>query len=252
MNGTHFSEMRVANAASLALMLQERAEPSLLFLRARIAMILQILRTERNQRLLLHTALLMPARWRTTRYLAQTFVSARRSSAPSALCAPCLKGRGQSEAPGRLDRTLGSGQSSPQPTATNFTQAEAQVTSSVWATVRTSRLCKCQRTAYLWWVKRPEAYSNRRNSRKFDPKLHTNTTESHCQRRGTKYERWLIQIQGLLPANQVLTGDCETAGVCNDPTDLLNVPQTTSCWEQCWKTNKVKELDDGSVKESIV
>lgn len=41
--------MRVANAASLALMLQERAEPSLLFLRARIAMILQILRTERHQ-----------------------------------------------------------------------------------------------------------------------------------------------------------------------------------------------------------
>lgn len=37
--------MRVANAASLALMLQERAEPSLLFLSARIAMILQILRT---------------------------------------------------------------------------------------------------------------------------------------------------------------------------------------------------------------
>lgn len=42
---TNFSEMRVANAASLALMLQERAEPSLLFLKARIAMILQILRT---------------------------------------------------------------------------------------------------------------------------------------------------------------------------------------------------------------
>lgn len=37
--------MRVANAASLALMLQERAEPSLLFLSARIAMILQMLRT---------------------------------------------------------------------------------------------------------------------------------------------------------------------------------------------------------------
>lgn len=48
-DGTHFSDMRVANAASLALMLQERAEPSLLFLRARIAMILQILRTERHQ-----------------------------------------------------------------------------------------------------------------------------------------------------------------------------------------------------------
>lgn len=48
-DGTHFSDIRVANAASLALMLQERAEPSLLFLRARIAMILQILRTERHQ-----------------------------------------------------------------------------------------------------------------------------------------------------------------------------------------------------------
>ena len=47
--GTNFSEMRVANAASLALMLQERAEPSLLFLKARIAMILQILRTLRRQ-----------------------------------------------------------------------------------------------------------------------------------------------------------------------------------------------------------
>lgn len=43
--GTNLSEMRVAKAASLALMLQERAEPSLLFLRARIAMILQMLRT---------------------------------------------------------------------------------------------------------------------------------------------------------------------------------------------------------------
>lgn len=43
--GTNLSEMRVAKAASLALMLQERAEPNLLFLRARIAMILQILRT---------------------------------------------------------------------------------------------------------------------------------------------------------------------------------------------------------------
>lgn len=41
--------MRVANAASLALMLQDRDEPSLLFLRARIAMILQILRTGRGQ-----------------------------------------------------------------------------------------------------------------------------------------------------------------------------------------------------------
>lgn len=48
-DGTHFSDMRVANAASLALMLQESAEPSLLFLRARIAMILQILRTGRHQ-----------------------------------------------------------------------------------------------------------------------------------------------------------------------------------------------------------
>lgn len=42
---TYLSEMSVANAASLALMLQERAEPSRLFLRACIAMILQILRT---------------------------------------------------------------------------------------------------------------------------------------------------------------------------------------------------------------
>lgn len=45
---THLSEMRVAKAASLALMLQERAEPSLLFLRARIAMILQILLTRQR------------------------------------------------------------------------------------------------------------------------------------------------------------------------------------------------------------
>lgn len=37
--------MRVAKAASLALMLQERAEPSLLFLRAFLAMILQMLLT---------------------------------------------------------------------------------------------------------------------------------------------------------------------------------------------------------------
>lgn len=40
--------MRVANAASLALMLQDSAEPSLLFLSARIAMILQMLRTGTN------------------------------------------------------------------------------------------------------------------------------------------------------------------------------------------------------------
>lgn len=46
---TNLSEMRVAKAASLALMLQDRAEPSLLFLSARIAMILQMLRTARGQ-----------------------------------------------------------------------------------------------------------------------------------------------------------------------------------------------------------
>lgn len=50
-DGTHFSDIRVTNAASLALMLQERAEPSLLFLRARMAIILQILRTERHQKI---------------------------------------------------------------------------------------------------------------------------------------------------------------------------------------------------------
>lgn len=47
--GTNLSEMRVAKAASLALMLQERAEPSLLFLKARMAMILQILLTGKNK-----------------------------------------------------------------------------------------------------------------------------------------------------------------------------------------------------------
>lgn len=46
---TDLSEMRVAKAASLALMLQDRAEPSLLFLRVLMAMILQILRTEERQ-----------------------------------------------------------------------------------------------------------------------------------------------------------------------------------------------------------
>lgn len=45
--------MRVAKAASLALMLQERAEPSLLFLRAFLAMILQMLLTA-TQRETLH------------------------------------------------------------------------------------------------------------------------------------------------------------------------------------------------------
>lgn len=49
MKGTHFSEMSVAKAASLALMLQDRAEPSLLFRRACIAMILQILLTGRGR-----------------------------------------------------------------------------------------------------------------------------------------------------------------------------------------------------------
>lgn len=123
--GIYFSDMRVANAASLALMLQERAEPSLLFLRARIAMILQILRTERHQEingLTLHTKGGFEG-WGRTHNLARAFVSARRSSAPSVLCAPCLKARGQSAAPSRLARTLGSGQSSPQPTAINFKEA---------------------------------------------------------------------------------------------------------------------------------
>lgn len=41
----HRSEMRVANAASLARMLQDRAEPRRLFRRAFMAMILQMLRT---------------------------------------------------------------------------------------------------------------------------------------------------------------------------------------------------------------
>lgn len=43
--GAHLSEMSVAKAASLARMLQERAEPSRLFLSAFLAMILQMLRT---------------------------------------------------------------------------------------------------------------------------------------------------------------------------------------------------------------
>lgn len=77
------------------------------------------------------------ARRRRARYLAQTFVSARRSSAPSALCALCPKGRGRSAAPGRPDQTLGSGQNSPRPTAINFTQAQAWVTWSIWPSVMT-------------------------------------------------------------------------------------------------------------------
>lgn len=48
MKDTHFSEMSVAKAASLALMLQERAEPSRLFLSACMAMILQILLTAKG------------------------------------------------------------------------------------------------------------------------------------------------------------------------------------------------------------
>ena len=42
---TNLSDMSVAKAASLALMLQERADPSRLFLSARLAIILQMLRT---------------------------------------------------------------------------------------------------------------------------------------------------------------------------------------------------------------
>lgn len=44
----HLSEMRVAKAASLARMLQDRAEPRRLFRRAFMAMILQMLRTGGN------------------------------------------------------------------------------------------------------------------------------------------------------------------------------------------------------------
>lgn len=76
--------MRVANAASLALMLQERAEPSLLFLRARIAMILQILRTGREEKdikvqvsMLVHTRSILENERKC--YLAPTFASAHRS-----------------------------------------------------------------------------------------------------------------------------------------------------------------------------
>lgn len=47
---TRLSEMSVAKAASLALMLQDRAEPSLLFRRACMAMILQTLRTGGGRR----------------------------------------------------------------------------------------------------------------------------------------------------------------------------------------------------------
>lgn len=132
--GTNFSEMRVAKPASLALMLQERAEPSLLFLRARIAMILQILRTGRGQEIKGLKSLL---HWRTndsTRerekgckrkcYLAPTFASAHRSWAPWVLCALCPKEHARSAAPGRRDQTPGNGQSSPQPAATDFTQTQ--------------------------------------------------------------------------------------------------------------------------------
>lgn len=46
----YLSEMSVAKAASLARMLQERAEPSRLFRSARLAMILQMLRTARQNK----------------------------------------------------------------------------------------------------------------------------------------------------------------------------------------------------------
>lgn len=84
----HLSEMRVAKAASLARMLQDRAEPRRLFRRAFMAMILQMLRTGGNtankgnsycqwvqldhcktDRLKMH-------------YLARASASAHRSSAP--------------------------------------------------------------------------------------------------------------------------------------------------------------------------
>lgn len=123
---THFSEMRVAKAASLALMLQESAEPSLLFLRACIAMILQILLTGKrqviegavgNKRQWYGMGRLEGCRWC---YLVLTFVCAHRSWEPWVLCARYLMERAQSAAPSRHDQTLDNGQSSPQPTATDL------------------------------------------------------------------------------------------------------------------------------------
>lgn len=93
--------------------------------------------------------------------------------------------------------------------------------------------------AYLWCVKRPEAYSNKRNSLKFEPKLkHKHAQERHGQ-------CWWIKCAVLCTkcildkinewervSQTVLTVDCETGGVCSDPADLSNGPQTTSCWVQ--------------------
>lgn len=128
---THFSEMRVAKAASLALMLQESAEPSLLFLRACIAMILQMLRTGRGQVIKGLSPCCSGKQktvirngWvgvcRESCYLVLTFVCAHRSWEPWVLCARCLMERAQSAAPSRHDQTLDNGQSSPQPTATDL------------------------------------------------------------------------------------------------------------------------------------
>lgn len=105
-------------------------------------------------------------------YLALTFASAHRSSAPSGLFSPCPKERVRWAAPGKHGQTLNSGQSNPRPTATNFTHTYMHATIHFKAKTIHPRL-STQRfsSSYLWWVKSPDAYSNRRNSLRFEPKL---------------------------------------------------------------------------------
>lgn len=168
--------MRVAKAASLALMLQERAEPSLLFLKALMAMILQILRTGSKQKTfqtINYSSIWVTKmnRIKALYNLARTSVSAHKSGGPLVLCAPCLEGRARSGAQGRHDQTPGSDRSNPRPTATDWTPDANKTSIKEKPSHKNPNNSRTSKQTNLWWVKRPEAYSNSRNSLRLEPKL---------------------------------------------------------------------------------
>lgn len=109
------------------------------------------------------------------------------------------------------------------------------------------------KSAYLWWVKSPEAYSNRRNSLKLEPKLNKHTRMTRSIFYEHSVQSCYVQIKSVCKVhtqpNRVPTVDCETGGVCSDPADLSNGPQTTSCWARCWRDTQWRK--QGIRKEFI-
>lgn len=119
------SEMSVANAASLARMLQDRADPSLLFLRDLLAIILQILRTIQTHTVMVllgcfqHELVCDVIRMNTLAHPVHSSVCPHRSAGLWEPCVRCPVESSRSVTPDTLDPARDSDRSNPPPAATD-------------------------------------------------------------------------------------------------------------------------------------